>query len=266
MKVDIYSTCWNEADMLEFFFEHYDSIASRYIIYDDGSTDGSLDIMHRHPKVEVRKFHRSVPDSYVLSAQHFHNTVWKESRGNADWVILTPIDEHLFHAELKNYLRVQLRVGTTIIPALGFQMISDHFPNSGKKLCDVLTVGAPFKNMNKLSIFHPDRIRQTNYSVGRHDADPQGSIVLPGKDEVLNLHYKYLDFDRLASRHKVLASGLGRKDRQYGFGHRYDFDEAQLRKDWDGFEILAVDIAAPGFDAASHNEDEPWWRCRKPPF
>lgn len=252
--------------MLGFFFEHYDSIASRYIIYDDGSTDGSLDILHRHPKVELRRFHRVVEDSYVLSAQIFHNTVWRESRGAADWIILTAIDEHLFHEDLAGYLEQCHAKGTTIIPALGFQMISDEFPKTSARLCDVVTTGAPFAKMSKLCIFRPDQIAETNYTVGRHSADPQGNIVLPDKDEVLNLHFKYLDFDRLARRHDVLATGLGSTDREKGFGHRYHFDEAQLRSDWNAFQTQAVDISAPGFDALTHHQNLTWWRDRNPPY
>lgn len=260
MRVDVYTICWNEADMLGFFFEHYDGIASRYVVFDDGSTDGSLDILHQHPKVEVRQFPRIMSESYVLSAQLLHNSAWQESRRAADWVILTAIDEHLFHDDLAGYLQHCLHNGTTLIPALGFQMISDRFPGSGERLCESITTGAPFDKMNKLSIFRPDQIRETNFAVGRHSADPQGNIVFPSRDEVLNLHYKYLDFDRLVRRHKTLASGLGQEDKARGFGHRYHFDESELRSDWNAFQTQAVDIAEPGFDAPLRHEDTRWWR------
>ena len=36
----------------------------------------------------MRPFVRSDPDSYVLSARMLHDSVWKESRGHADWVIM----------------------------------------------------------------------------------------------------------------------------------------------------------------------------------
>ncbi len=52
-RVHLYTLCWDEADMLGFFFRHYDSWVDRYVVYDDGSIDGSLTILAGHPKVEL---------------------------------------------------------------------------------------------------------------------------------------------------------------------------------------------------------------------
>jgi glycosyltransferase involved in cell wall biosynthesis len=103
MRVDLYTICWNEERMLPFFFRHYDALVDRYVVHDDGSSDATLSLLAAHPRVERRRFPRSVADSYVLSAQALHNTAWKESRGRADWVILTAIDEHLHHPDLPGY-------------------------------------------------------------------------------------------------------------------------------------------------------------------
>ena len=54
MRIDLYTRCWNDAHMLGFFFRHYDPLVQRYVVFDDGSTDGSLDFLRAHPKVEVR--------------------------------------------------------------------------------------------------------------------------------------------------------------------------------------------------------------------
>lgn len=53
-EVHLYSICWNEAHMLEFFFRHFDPVVSRYVFYDDGSSDGTLEILGRHPRTEIR--------------------------------------------------------------------------------------------------------------------------------------------------------------------------------------------------------------------
>src|SRR6267378_5894592 len=190
MRVDLYTLCWNEVDMLGFFFRHYDPWVDRYFIYDDGSSDGSLDVLTQHPKVVLRRFERTNPNSFVLSHQAFHNQVWKESRGQADWVVITALDEHLHlkSSPIGEYLADCAELGVTVIPALGYQMLTNDVPESGEWLCETRTLGAPFADMNKLSIFNPDAIVETGFAVGRHHAQPRGDLRLPARDELMLLH------------------------------------------------------------------------------
>jgi hypothetical protein len=104
MRIDLYTICWNEVRFLPFFFRHYDPVVSRYVVFDDGSTDGSQSLLMDHPRVELRSFRRTNPDSFVESERGFFENCWKESRGRADWVILVNIDELLYHRELRTYL------------------------------------------------------------------------------------------------------------------------------------------------------------------
>src|SRR6185503_2039717 len=108
-RVHLYATCWNEIRLLGFFFRHYDRFVQRYVIFDDGSTDGSLDLLQGHPKVELRRFYRRDCDSFTLSERDLFNHCWKESRGfrggpQADFVIICDVDEHLVHRDLGGYL------------------------------------------------------------------------------------------------------------------------------------------------------------------
>jgi Glycosyl transferase family 2 len=48
------------AKILPFFFGHYDPLVDAYTVFDDGSTDGSLEILRANPKVEVRRFARPI--------------------------------------------------------------------------------------------------------------------------------------------------------------------------------------------------------------
>src|SRR5687767_7107410 len=104
MKIHLYAICWNEAKMLGFFFRHYEPLVSRFVIYDNGSTDETVALLRAKPNVEVRPFPKTHADSFVLSAKALQDQCWKESRGQADWVIVNAIDEHLHHPGLASYL------------------------------------------------------------------------------------------------------------------------------------------------------------------
>ncbi|MCW3476609.1 glycosyltransferase family 2 protein [Limobrevibacterium gyesilva] len=263
MTVWLYALCWNDARMLPLFFRHYDEWVDRYVLFDDGSTDATLDIVAAHPKVETRRFVRSVEGSFVASATLLQNAFWQESRGRADWVVVTAIDEHLHHPDapdgMRGYLARCQAAGVTALPALGFQMIADAFPQPGVHLASTHRMGAPHADMNKLSLFDPNRIEATNYVVGRHAAMPAGQVVYPATDEVVNLHYKYMGLAYLAARHRELAGGLGVHDRARRWGHQYDWSAGELDASWRDFAARAIDYRDGGIDRAATHPAR-WWR------
>jgi Methyltransferase domain/Glycosyl transferase family 2 len=257
MEIHLYALCWNDADMLPFFFRHYDPLVSRYFIYDDHSSDGSLDLMHAHPNVAVQPFVRSDPDSFTLSELSISNEIWKRSRGWADWVIVIDIDEHLFHPNLTALLMRYKALGITIVPALGYQMISEEFPRQDALLCETHTYGAPWDIYSKLTLFDPSAITEIDYDVGRHHASPTGRVIAPARDELLLLHYKFLGFERTHARHEQQRSGLRSKDLQNSWGYQYCWSEEELRHNWHEFARNTIDVRT---DTAVANYPVPhWW-------
>jgi hypothetical protein len=259
-RIHLYTMGWNEERMLPFFFRHYDPWVDRYVIYDDSSTDSTLAMLRAHPRVEVRPFVRSVPDSFVLSAQAIHNSCWKESRGEADWVIITAIDEHLYHEDLGAYLSACKSNGVTAIPALGYQMISETFPAGEQRLCELVRRGEPAASMSKLSLFDPGRLSETNYAVGRHSAEPQGRVRYPKRDELLNLHFKTLGLDYYMARSRLLATGLGERDRANSWGYQYDWGNEKIVEMFTTWRNRASEVIAVGEPAAQKHLEPRWWR------
>lgn len=251
--------------MLPHFFRHYDSFVDRYFIYDDGSADGSAAILRAHPRTEVRTFQRSIADSFVLSEQSLSNSCWKASRGAADWTIVTDIDEFLFHPGGASYFARCKEQGVTLIPALGFQMLSAAALTPETNLLRDCAKGAPWVQMMKPSVFNPDAIDEIHFAPGRHSAAPQGRIVVPGEDELLLFHYKYLGLAQTQRRHKALRHGLGGTDLAQGWGHKYSWSGAELRADWERFAALAFDTVQWRSNPARVYPIAPWWENYRNP-
>lgn len=249
MIVHIYSLCWNEERLLPYYFRHYDAIADRYFIFDDASTDASLDILAKHPKVEIDRFYKQ-PESFVASAHVFNNNIWKRSRNKADWVIICNMDEQLYHPDLLNYLKQCRDAGVTVIPAAGYQMISDSFPNSDGRLCDLITVGMPYKKMSKFCIFNPNAIEEINYKHGRHYANPIGRVAYPQRRDLKLLHFKYLGLDYLITRFAELSTGLRRVDLEKGWGARYLSERKTIEKSFR--DVRAASSEVPLFAVGSN--------------
>ena len=259
MRVHLFALCWNDADMLPFFFRHYDRFVSRYVIFDDGSTDGSLDMLRAHPRVELHHLRRADPNSFAISEQLLSNDCWKTHRFLADWVIVTDIDEHLYHPDFPSMLTRYRARGITAVPALGFQMISEEFPADHELLCETRLYGAPWANMCKLSLFDPSRISEINFTIGRHTAEPEGHVVFPDQDELMLLHYKYLGFERTHARHRQMLGGLGEQDLANGWGHKYSWSRVRLRADWDEVAQNAVNIRDVQEEPSATYPLTRWW-------
>ncbi|MBB5753730.1 glycosyltransferase family 2 protein [Prosthecomicrobium pneumaticum] len=245
MSVHLYTRCWNDGAMLPFFFRHYDPWVDRYVVYDDGSTDGSLDLLNGHAKVEVRPMPPPAdPTSRVESHRRLQNEFWKESRGAADWVVVTDIDEHLDHPDMAAYLAACRRAGVTLLPALGFRMVARDFPPADATLAEAVPMGMPHRHESKLGIFDPAALAETNFAVGRHDAAPQGRLVLPMRDEIRLLHFHWVGYERVAARHRLFRSRQRAGDIARRWGAHYDLDEAAFERDWRAAENGAVDARA----------------------
>ncbi len=246
--------------MLGYFFRHYDAFVSQYIIYDDGSTDGSLDILRAHSKVDLRKMPPYAdPKSRVFSGKILQDQIWKESKGRADWVVLADIDEHVFHPKLAAYLTKAKKHEVSVIPVLGFQMISASFPHEGDLLSATITCGMYDPLWNKPSLFSPDDIEETNIAVGRHSARLQGRILLPPRDDTLLLHYKYLDFARLQARHETYLTRQRSKDLENGWGRQYSWSKAELKAEWDRIASSAIDVSSPDLKPWRGVGEDVWW-------
>jgi hypothetical protein len=258
-RVHVYATCWNDVRQLEFFFRHYDPHVERYVIFDDGSTDGSWECLTRHPKVEARRFVWTHTDSFVLSELDLFNNCWKESRGEngrprADWVIVCSLDEHLVHSNLATYLANCLTSGITVIPALGFQMFMENFPQSGEHLCQIHHWGVADPYDCKLTLFSPTAIREINYEPGGHVAAPVGRILAPTHDELVLRHYQLLGIDYTLARFGELRARMGPVDRAQSWGVHYDQSSEELRVRWSEYRTRVVDTSAN----LSYSPPE-WW-------
>lgn len=214
--------------MLPFFLRHYEPIAERIFIYDDGSTDRSLEILKASPKVTVDLI-RCGGDSYVEALRQLYNECWKRSRGAADWVIVCNVDEHFHHpAGVAAYLGSCQRAGFTIVPSYGYEMIALRFPAIDLQLSHAVRRGVSWWAHHKTAIFAPDAIEASNFGVGRHTMDPVGRVLFPETCELRLLHYKYLGFRYLRSRHAQLGLRQRAGDRRQGYGQHYFMGDLRL--------------------------------------
>lgn len=245
-RVHVHATCWNEERMLPFFLRHYEPIAERIFIYDDGSTDRSREILERCPRVTIEPIH-CAGASYVEALQDLYNNCWKRSRGHADWVIVCNVDEHFHHPSgLAAYLSGCQTAGVTLIPSRGYEMVATRFPPSDVQLSSAIRRGMSSWAHRKTTIFAPDAIDETHFGVGRHTIQPVGRVTLPEACELRMLHYKYLGFRYLRERHMQLESRRRAGDRRKGHGRHYAVGPVRQWLRYVGLLLFSRTVVAAG--------------------
>lgn len=260
MTIHLYTIGWNEMAMLGFFFRHYEPWVDRFVFFDDGSNDGTVEYLQSKPNVEVRRFQYAHPESFSLSAKPVRDHCWKESRGVADWVILTDVDEHIYHPQLEAYLRECKHRGITYMPTLGFDMVTDEFPGQNEYLARTRTLGAPNHSYSKMRILDPDAIEEINFDIGCHTASPLGRVVLPEKDELLLLHYKQLGTNYVMSRHAALGQRLRERDVANRWGYQFFHSPEEQERTVANLKSNLVDITDSNYLPWRDHHEARWWR------
>jgi hypothetical protein len=244
--IHLYCLCWNEERMLPFFFRHYDPLVARYFVFDNGSTDRSRDMLAAHPSVTLGAFRAT--RTVIMDAPAFYETVWHRSRGQADWVFIVNIDEHLHHPDGLDYFgRCQDR-GITAMIADGYQMVSEAFPAAGDVLWRTVTRGVSTRAFSKMCAFRPGAITRVRYSVGRHSAMPEGRVKY-AKRRLKLLHYKHLGAAYVVERQAELRDRISELDRIAGRGWQYFRSSEEIVQAHN--ELLAAARPVPGLVAGS---------------
>lgn len=237
--IHVYTVCWNEEKFMPFFLDHY-SFADKIVVYDNESTDGTLEILSKNPKVEVVTYStdNTINDIKYLEIK---NNVWKKSRGKADWVIVCDVDELLYPINLQeNITGILSQTASTIFKPISFEMVCDVFPTRDKSLLEQCK-GRPSSFYNKKILFDPHKIAEINYYPGCHEADPIGDINL-GEGQFQLLHYKNMSLQFVIERYHIYKARLSKINIEIGMGNTYQKEDEETKKWFDQLTSDAKEI------------------------
>jgi|TARA_R100001530_G_C4298363_1_gene149821 glycosyltransferase involved in cell wall biosynthesis len=224
MTIDAYIFCWNEEELLPFTLDYYSEFCDSIILFDNFSTDSSVEIAKQYPKVKVISWGaEDIYDDRLLTLAK--NTCYKDYGRGADWVIVADCDEFLYHPKIREKLYEYREAGITVPLTEGFDMISQKFPEIGSSILEQVKRGVPEEGMNKSLVFDP-RVNLV-YAVGAHSAStdqtyglfrfnelmPPSTSYNPTTSESCELkvlHYTDLSPEYKMGRLKVLAPRLSK--------------------------------------------------------
>jgi len=203
-------------------------------VYDNFSTDRSVDICRKFSNVTVRQYqsNNEIRDELYLQIK---NNCWKESKGKADWVIVCDIDEFLYITDLHASLESAKNKGYTLFKSSGYEMVGTHIPEENENLLQHIRHGVRMPVYDKTILFNPNCIEEINYDWGAHTCLPIGIIKENSTDAKL-LHYKYLSAEYVIDRYKQMKARLSKKNKKMNLGIHYLLGIRQIQKRYANYQ------------------------------
>lgn len=229
----IYMLCYNEEMLLPFTLDYYSPIAEKIFVYDNMSTDSSVEICRQYPNVEVERFDTDgfVKDSVFLKIK---NNEWKKARGKARYVAVLDTDEIVYYREgLRVLLDRAAEANAAIIRQdVAYTVYSAHqvkpaddfslVPGNTSLLCG--------PSGGKLSLFSPE-LKEINYKPGAHRQKPKGRNLSEFSGEVW-FHYSHVfGAEIMAKRYEDRISRLSPENRknEWGIHYRLKYDDLLMQ-------------------------------------
>lgn len=244
MKILTISPVKNEEFILPFFLDHYTALGD-VVLFDNGSTDGTIDIAKSYPNVSIVYFDtQDKLNDYALT--EIRNKGWVPYKDSYDYCIVVDSDQIIYHPNLKDYLQKCFNDGMTFLGTVGYQMLSEELPRyNGTPIYEQIRTGAEYWTLSIKPVFNPKKV-SPSYDHGQHSAFPKGEVVSPEETELKTLHYRWLSYDYFMSKCHVRNSELSDWNKAVGAGVHYSPYLNYSKSDYTTFVSKAVDVVSGG--------------------
>jgi glycosyltransferase involved in cell wall biosynthesis len=218
--------------MMQYFLNYYKEFCDKIIIYDNESTDNTLEIIKSCKNAEIRTWNsdNQIDDLKYLQIKE---NAYKESRGVADWVIICDTDEFIYHPNLLTVLKNYKAQGINFPKTRGYNVIPNCIPDLTDNLPVKYQCGVRYPIFDKRAIFNP--MLDIKYEIGCHYSNtPSGAVDSPEADIAL-MHFKMLNLNYYVYRQYVLGKRLSNYNKQQGWGKEYLYTPEQSKLDYLNF-------------------------------
>lgn len=245
MNITVYTIAHNEESLIPFFLSHYSQFCNKIVIYDNESTDKTVEIAKKvknsHVEIIPIETSNQLNDSMYIDVR---SKCWVGS--DSDYVMLVDVDEFIYHRNIKEYLYSSRK---PIYKPVGYNMISKTFPIENVLLTDQIKTGIRDNLYDKPVIFDPKLITRVNYQLGTHggifycsDNNVVDSIYLKQDAELKLLHYKNLSFEYRYERHKYFSTRLSEFNTTSLAGIHYTWEEERQRSEFYNILMSATTV------------------------
>lgn len=252
-KIILYTLAYNESDIVEYFIDYCLKLGvEKAVVYNNESTDDTVEKLSKYPWIEVRNFHTDgmTDDIHAI----IKNNCWKEQKGNKDtWCIICDFDEWLYSPNIDLVIDKMNKNGCSVLGTKWYGICNDSTPpyEQGKLLHQQSTkfylqdVNRNFPELGKFMLINPNMIDDMGWSVGNHICNPIGTfkLYIAEPNECFAIHLnKGLSEDYFVTKRKKMAERLSILNKMKGYCYEYSFPEEKSRQEYREYQKNSFDI------------------------
>ncbi len=203
-KICIYTFTYNNADILPFVIDYWKSYATKVIVYDNMSTDGTINLLQQYDWIELQQY--DTHNKYDIDKiNQIKQKCISNSKllKNIDYALICDIDEVLRYTNDLDKVLNEGIVNKSNVNLNYYEVLFDKFPNYQQ---DIL-----LQNFTEFAAVESQHISKKSIKpvlINLHASNSKSYINLD------MLHLKFLSLQYLLSRQK---QKLRRVDQPYNF-------------------------------------------------
>lgn len=252
MKICWITLCKNEMDILPFVRKYWERISADVIVYDNGSTDGSLVYLSSIPYVTIRHFDSDGHNDIIH--KNVKEQAYLEYKNDYDIIIITDMDEVVFFFDdFKDVSRAFIDGGYNILMTPIISLCEDFKPPFSEdkylhQLCHKfyrqrMNHMKGFDDFSKLSIFNTKVTDKIEMSVGQHFVKTLPDMKIMLSNNGFNLHIdKGFGLDYKYKVRQRMYANLSDTNKRYGMAIEYADSYEKLEREYKNNQENSFDI------------------------
>lgn len=251
MKICWITLCKNEMDILPFVRKYWERISADVIVYDNGSTDGSLEYLSDIPYVTIKHFDSDGHNDIIH--KNVKEQAYLEYKNDYDIIIITDMDEVFFFDDFKAVSEAFIDGGYNVLMTPIISLCEDFKPPFSEnkylhQLCrkfyrQRMNHMKGFDDFSKLSIFNTKVTDKVEMSVGQHFVKTLPNMAIMLSNNGFNLHIdKGFGLDYKYKVRQRMYANLSETNKRYGMAIEYADSYEKLEMEYKNNQKNSFDI------------------------